>query len=55
MTKWPEGSRIACLVGIIALRSSGHFDGLSAMPPDAVGAILEAAAQARTDDAAENP
>ncbi|WP_326761678.1 TetR family transcriptional regulator [Streptomyces phaeochromogenes] len=36
---------ISCLVGVIALRSSGLFDSLSAMSPEAVGAILETAAQ----------
>jgi AcrR family transcriptional regulator len=36
---------ISCLVGVIALRSSGHFDGLSEMSPEAIGAILESATQ----------
>ncbi|MER5805767.1 TetR/AcrR family transcriptional regulator [Streptomyces mirabilis] len=36
---------ISCLVGVIALRSSGLFDGLSAMSPEVVGAILETATQ----------
>ncbi|MFG2205645.1 TetR/AcrR family transcriptional regulator [Streptomyces sp. NPDC048638] len=39
---------ISCLVGVIALRSSGQFDGLSAMSPEAIGTILESAAQAPT-------
>ncbi|WP_406143725.1 TetR/AcrR family transcriptional regulator [Streptomyces sp. NBC_01012] len=39
---------ISCLVGVIAMRSSGLFDGLSAMPPETIGAILEAAVQAHT-------
>lgn len=41
---------ISCLVGVIALRSSGHFDGLSAMSPEAIGAILDSAAQGNTPE-----
>ncbi|WP_435225746.1 TetR/AcrR family transcriptional regulator [Streptomyces sp. Tue6028] len=39
---------ISCLVGVIALRSSGLFDSLSTMPPEAVGSILQSATQAHT-------
>ncbi|RII14242.1 putative DNA-binding transcriptional regulator [Streptomyces sp. YIM 130001] len=37
---------ISCLVGVIALRSSNVFEGLASMSPEAIGAVLEAAAQA---------
>ncbi|WP_446045655.1 TetR/AcrR family transcriptional regulator [Streptomyces olivaceus] len=49
----PEGRAevlISCLVGIIALRSSGLFRALSAVPPETIGAILEAAAEADVRD-----
>lgn len=49
---------ISCLVGVIALRSSGLFDGLSAMSPEAVGAILSTAAQSaheRAPQASDSP
>ncbi|GHB73879.1 hypothetical protein GCM10010377_75380 [Streptomyces viridiviolaceus] len=42
---------ISCLVGVIALRSSGLFDGLSALSPEAIGAMLESAAQAQASSA----
>ncbi|AEM84053.1 TetR/AcrR family transcriptional regulator [Streptomyces violaceusniger] len=42
---------ISCLIGVIALRSSALFEGLSAMRPEAIGAILEAAAQTPTERA----
>lgn len=44
---------ISCLIGVIALRSSTLFDGLSAMNPDTIGAILEAAAQMQTQAQAQ--
>ncbi|MFB7931867.1 TetR/AcrR family transcriptional regulator [Streptomyces sp. NPDC056039] len=40
---------ISCLIGVIALRTSNLFEGLSAMGPEAIGAILEAAAQTQTE------
>ncbi|MCX5095894.1 TetR/AcrR family transcriptional regulator [Streptomyces sp. NBC_00365] len=48
---------ISCLVGVIALRSSGLFDELSAMTPEAIGAILETAThsgQERTPHASDS-
>ncbi|GAA1132419.1 hypothetical protein [Streptomyces javensis] len=39
---------IACLIGVIALRTSTSFERLSAMRPDEIGAVLEAAAQTHT-------
>ncbi|MEV6126471.1 TetR family transcriptional regulator [Streptomyces violaceusniger] len=42
---------ISCLIGVIALRSSNLFDGLSAMSPEAIGVILEAAVQAHAEQA----
>ncbi|MGW6249607.1 TetR/AcrR family transcriptional regulator [Streptomyces roseolus] len=37
---------VACLAGVIALRTSGLFDGLSRLDPAVVGHVLEAAARA---------
>ncbi|MFC8011087.1 TetR/AcrR family transcriptional regulator [Streptomyces cinereoruber] len=37
---------VACLVGVISLRTSGLFDGLSRVDPEVVGAVLESAARA---------
>ncbi|MFA3878613.1 TetR/AcrR family transcriptional regulator [Streptomyces sp. MMCC 100] len=42
---------VACLVGVIALRTSGHFDALARTSPDVVGAVLESAAHAYTTEA----
>ncbi|RFU83890.1 TetR/AcrR family transcriptional regulator [Streptomyces triticagri] len=46
---------ISCLVGVIALRSSNLFEGLASMTPEAIGAVLEAAAQAPDDRPAPPP
>ncbi|WP_122614706.1 TetR/AcrR family transcriptional regulator [Streptomyces sp. Tu 4128] len=37
---------IACVVGVLALRPTGLFDGLSAISPEEVGTILDSAIQA---------
>ncbi|MEV4033588.1 hypothetical protein [Streptomyces umbrinus] len=44
-------SLISCLVGVIALRSSRLFDSLTARSPEAVGAVLETAAQSAPEQA----
>ncbi|MFD4985548.1 TetR/AcrR family transcriptional regulator [Streptomyces sp. NPDC058374] len=38
---------VSCLVGVIAMRSSGLFDDLAALSPETVGAMLESAARAQ--------
>ncbi len=46
---------ISCLIGVIALRTSSLFEGLSAMSPEGIGAILEAAAQMHTEPTQRAP
>ncbi|MFI0774948.1 TetR family transcriptional regulator [Streptomyces sp. NPDC021212] len=46
---------ISCLIGVIALRTSSSFERLSAMRPEEIGAILEAAAQTHIEPAQRVP
>ncbi|MEU0843804.1 TetR family transcriptional regulator [Streptomyces sp. NPDC005962] len=46
---------ISCLIGVIALRTSPSFERLSAMRPEEIGAILEAAAQTHNEPTQRAP